>query len=290
MRKTFDVLLPVAIGVCAALIILFWIVYARRKTRNPTPPDVLRTVETRIAFVLLTRAPAPEWLEFLRTFEQEYDVYVVVDNNDINCSELLATYPSVVFVQIGQDTCSAAGFWNENYMIKTEPTAWGKALYYFSVLYKKQYQHVWLCEDDVFMPSVQALKNIDVATGHADFVSAPLIVTHQYAEGSHFPQLGNTIPLPWASAMVCTCRCSSKVLKKVAAYTKTHKKLNFIEVLLPSLALSNGYTTASPPELVNILYRHDWLAENIQSTHLYHPVKDIKLHNVFRQALKNRRK
>jgi hypothetical protein len=281
MTKRFDVLVPILIAVCASLIILYWVVYAQTKKT---------TTEKQTAFVLLTQNPAREWLEFLRTFQTHYDVYVVVDNNDINCADLFTAYPFVVFVQIGQDQCSDAGFWNSSYLIKPEPLAWDKALYYFSVINKKKHSHVWLCEDDVFINSVEALKSIDTATAQADFVSAPLILIHEYSHGSHFPQLGQTLPLPWASAMVCICRCSSKVLQKVALYAKKHKRLNFIEVLLPSLTVSNGYTAASPPELVNILYKHEWCIENILPTHFYHPVKKIKDHTVFRNSLRSSKK
>ena len=52
----------------------------------------------------------------------------------------------------------------------------------------------------------------------------------------------------------------------------------FLEAFFPSIAVHNNLKYNMPKELCYIEYRHDWTSEDINTTHLFHPVKNLTAH------------
>ena len=111
------------------------------------------------------------------------------------------------------------GFFGFNPVVNkiSKCSAWDKALYFFSNL-NTAYDNVWFIEDDVFVPSVEAIVNIDDRHKDADIVSAENNINHtgeleSWLWWQHVPK--NVFPLPWACSMVCAVRLSKATLKAI---------------------------------------------------------------------------
>lgn len=122
------------------------------------------------ALVLLTREPNESWLNLVQTLTQNYDVYVVIDNNDADLSEHKSNYADIRFLQIDDAECANAGYRNSgNVLIQKTPIAWDKALYYFCSV-SNNYSKVWFVEDDVYIPSNRNIEEIDAKYPDTDLI------------------------------------------------------------------------------------------------------------------------
>ena len=72
----------------------------------------------KIAIALLCKTPNEIWLSFLNKFTL-YDIYIVVDDNDVDYSEMYSDkYNKLKFIQIQEEVCEKSGFVDINFMIK----------------------------------------------------------------------------------------------------------------------------------------------------------------------------
>ncbi len=64
-----------------------------------------------------------------------------------------------------------------------------------------------------------------------------------------------------------------------------HKTLLFLEALFPTVAIKNKLKYANPNEFNNIIYRYNYNKKDININNLYHPVKDLNNHIIFRNLI-----
>ncbi len=83
--------------------------------------------------------------------------------------------------------------------------------------------------------------------------------------------------------MVCLCRLSPGLLRKIDAYVVKHGQLDFIEVLFPTLAV--GMEVVTPPALSTIFSFANWDKDAVQIDRIYHPFKNVDDH-VYMRAKK----
>lgn len=88
---------------------------------------------------------------------------------------------------------------------------------------------------------------------------------------------------PTGFSFIQTCRLSRNLLKLVNNTAKKLKRLVIIETLFNSLAMQNGLSIGHPEEL-NLLHwdRNLTNLDILDKNKIYHPVKDINLHQVLR--------
>lgn len=237
----------------------------------------------KIAIALLTIEPKKIWLDFLLTFKNNYDVFIFIDNNNININLFKNNYPGLNFIQINNDESIRNGYSNSSYIIKTDPITWDKSLYYFTLINKK-YKHVWFIEDDVFINSVNNIIKLDNKYNNSDLIVKANNINQdgKTSDWNHWNQVNNTLDLPWSMSMVCICRLSDRLLKKIYNFTEKNKKLNFIEFLFNTIALHNNYIISNPVEFEPIVYRHNWDIDKVDINLLYHPIKNINDHKYIR--------
>jgi hypothetical protein len=237
----------------------------------------------KIAISLLTIEPNKIWLDFLLTFKNNYDIFIFIDNNNIDINLFKNNYPSLNFIQIDNNESIKNGYSNSSYNIKRDPISWDKALYYFTLINKK-YKYVWFVEDDVFINSVNNIINLDKKYNNSDLIvrSNNINPDGKSSSWNHWDQVNNTLELPWSMSMVCICRLSDKLLNKIYDFTKKNGKLNFIEFLFNTIALHNNYIISNPTEFEPIVYRYNWDINNIDNNLLYHPIKNINDHKYIR--------
>lgn len=244
----------------------------------------------RRAIVFLTHRPPGEAYSFWKALAQynpsEYEVFVCVDDNE---HEIPGYDGAVPLIKIDAETCEEAGFNDTVDWFYFKAVSRDKALFWLS--FNNRFEHVWLLEEDVFVPALDTLARIDAQYPDEDLLSAThnIVVRKSQLRTWAWPKIRNKIrlPLPWAKSMICGIRVSRALLECVSAYAQAHGSLFMDEALFNTLALHNGLRVATPPELSTIVFRHKWQKEDIIDTNLYHPVKNMARQRAFRKHTGN---
>ena len=246
------------------------------------------------ALCLLCVTPNPIWLDFLATFTN-YTLYIMVDKQDYDLTDVKAKYPMIQFLQIPGNICKALGYNDSNTAVYPAyvTIAWDKAIYYFSER-NTIHPHVWLVEEDVFFYNEQTLTDLDAKHSQSDLVISP---TTDRSWDAKQPWDWHWCNIPFDDTlvtynnllrgMVCGARMSNQLFKLCANYAQKNKqrKLMYIETLFPSLAKHNGLQIATPDELKEITWNTKWTEKfPLTSGHMYHPMKDIGLHKTLRDT------
>lgn len=243
------------------------------------------------ALCLVTFQPNEIWCDFLDKFVV-YSVFVVVDDNSFDLTEWEEKYRNIKFVQVDEQLCENAGFVDVNYTLRKRISGWDKALYYFCMKEIKKelnFDFVWMLEDDVFLSNESTLLSIDNIYVDDDLLSRK---SEENSDGNQETWLWKKIletgihfDRPYYHGLMCAVRFSRHMFNSIAAYASDNHKLVFLEVLFPTLANKNKLKYSTPPEFNMIHYRHDFTKEQVQDTSLlYHPVKNINHHLLFRQT------
>ncbi|CAF1025041.1 unnamed protein product [Adineta steineri] len=248
---------------------------------------------SKIAVCFLTRTPNNELIRFANEIivqTKELDVYIMIDDNTYQPPLSDALH----FIQIDDEECMNNGYKNSvKFILEKDCLSWDKALFYFCCQNGKIYDFLWLIEDDVFIPSVEALMELNKQCYGKNY---DLICqrNHYNLDGSMEPRTWDLwfdaegkFPLPWYHSMVCAVGLSRCLLTHIDQYVTTHHFLPFIEYMFNTIAMHAGLSVYCPLELSTINYRHDWLFKEIQERPMnwYHPMKDFEKQHRFRERL-----
>lgn len=208
-----------------------------------------------------------------------YDVFIVCDKNTEDFQRILGiNYPKINFIQIVGSEAAALGFTNSS---QQTVNSWDKALYYFSRI-NTSYDNVWLIEDDVYFHSEQTLLDIDTKFGTSDLLTNALTAKYDDMNSSsywHWSLFSINLPEPHFRAMVCATRISKALFRHIDRYATTNKTLFYLEALFPTIAKHHGLKYDFPQELSTIEYCKVWNSDDINTSHLFHPVKNLEEHN-----------
>jgi len=258
-------------------------------------------INNRKAIAILCRFPDEIHLQFWQKFsfiyKDSYDVYFIIDDENYNASEYIkSTYPNINLVFLKEKKVLSCGYQKSCYQtIKSKKvTSWDKAFYYF--LEVDRYKYLWMLEDDVFIPSVHTIPNIDKKHIDADLVCPPLVIKqppliiedlpHAWLEALQF-----NVPLPWARCMASSVRISFDLQEKILESIGTYNRILFIELIIPTLAIKNKLKIESPIELeTNLAFwqlknKKGWKKTDLNKDNIFHPVKFISQHPIFRESL-----
>lgn len=242
----------------------------------------------------LTVAPAAEFYAFAAQLQNDtYSVYVVVDDN----KRPLTIEPSDAhtlkgnIIQLDERVCAQRGFYG-SLLYNTKPCARDKALYFLATT-PEPFQHAWLIEEDVFVPSTGTLAALDAKYPTGDLLCKEfhhlLHTPRDFQPGWHWPWLKAQIhcPLPWAATMICAARLSAALIRVISTYAATHHRLFLDEALFPTLALQAKLDIVCIQELNHLTFNENTTTDvqMIQKTHLYHPVKNMAMHNLYREFM-----
>jgi hypothetical protein len=235
----------------------------------------------------LTVTPTKEFYDFATKLQDDnYDVYICIDRNDYKIPEYDSKIP---IIQINNIMCEFYGFKNTVFYFKNKACARDKALYYFAMV-KKEFKNLWLIEEDVFIPTLNIIQDIDIKYPDGDLLTSSntMINTVKQMSNWHWKNIKNDIklPFPWSCSMICACRISPKLLQCIHNYAKMYKTLFLDEALFNTICDHNNLTILVIEELAEtITYKNIWTVNEINKNHLYHPVKNIKEHDIFRKHL-----
>ena len=236
----------------------------------------------RSCLCVLTISPSPIWLEFLSKFKM-YDIYMVCDNNNEDfSSKWNLEFPNIKFIQISNFESEFFGFKNSSSAISPLQTvnAWDKAIYYFSRI-DTSYDNVWLVEEDVYFHSEKTLLDIDSKYNDSDLLTNTITPKSDDMKSSwhwHWCLISIALAEPHYRAMVCATRVSRRLFAHINDYVNTYGTLFFLETMFPTIAMYHTLKYDIPEELKYIEYRYDWLSEHINTSNLYHPMKNMIAH------------
>lgn len=215
--------------------------------------------------------------------KNNYDIYIILDDNNIK----IKNYKKIVnIIQIDDNICKTKGYIKTSMVsFKKTPISWDKALYFFTEI-ETYYDFVWFLEDDVFIPNINTLKNIDHDYPISDLLSRSngLNKTGDVSTW-HWKHVVKDHQIPWACSLICACRLSRKLLNCIKTYVNKNKKMFMIEIMFNTLAYHNNLKVDTPIQLSTIEFRHKWELEDINKNYLYHPIKSFKTQQNFRQEI-----
>jgi hypothetical protein len=244
----------------------------------------------KMAIVFLTVAPSSTFFELITSIKRDdYDFFVVIDDKQHVIPEYNKHKISIIqYDDLETEEVETCGFKGSVLYFQNRACSRDKALFYFSNKNTK-YQHIWFIEDDVFIPNIETITNIDTQYPSADLlVSAHVIEHNANPHGWHWHLIVDKISEPRASSMICAIRVSKLLLSKINEYSKVSKKLFLDEALFNTLALQYNLSVVTPVELETIVFRKDWTIDEIVPTNLYHPIKDVDQQVEFRKLLSER--
>jgi hypothetical protein len=229
----------------------------------------------KIIKCFLTVTPNEKFYDFIKLLPDIEHIYICIDNNNYN----IPNYDGKVrIIKICNKTCESEGFQNTHSIIKGS-TSREKALYYF---YKNNisFDYIWFIEEDVFIPTIETIKNIDIKYPDSDLLVSGNHVIHEKQVNWRWSlvneQLNGKLSLPYSCApMICAIRCSKQVLEPIFAYALKYKTLFFCEVMFNTMALHKNLNIKVIDELKTIVWRNNWKKNEININNLYHPVKSI---------------
>jgi hypothetical protein len=230
--------------------------------------------------------PTLSFYNFCKLLQNDkYDVFITIDDNNYN----IPSYDGLVkIIKIDSLFCESKGYkssvlWHNNKALSRD-----KALFFFNTLYTT-YDHIWFIEEDVFIPTVETIKNIDHKYGDE---SSDLIVNQhkiflQRETNWHWNYIYNQIKIdvPFGNSYICAIRCSRKLMKCIHEYVCKYNNLFMDEVLFNTIALHNHLDVVVAEELSTMEWRRDWQLHEIQKTNLYHPIKCMDTQEMYRSII-----
>lgn len=262
--------------ICFIIIVLLYVIVINIKKEN---------FANKINLIcFLTVKPSNLFYTFIKKLPNQNNVYICIDDNKYN----IPNYDNKIkIIKIDNKICENDGFHSTHSKI-IGSTSREKALYYF---YKNdlKYDNIWFIEEDVFIPSIYTIQNIDNKYTNEDLLSATNNIVYNYQTDWHWKMIkkrfDKIINPPFGISMICAIRCSKKLLKCIFKFALKHKTLFFCEIMFNTLALHNKLNVKQIPELSTIVWRNNWKKKEITTNNLYHPIKDIQKQYEYRKYL-----
>lgn len=242
------------------------------------PVEGFQAPQTVVCFLCV--CPNEKVINFAKTVSAHYKTYIVCD--DVNCKT--PEEPDVTFLKITDMESASAGWTKSNITLKKPTTAWDKVLYYFAVKDTSP-AHVWIIEEDVFVPDASVLTTIDAKYPDADLIAKQNVRDDEDPEFMWWYDADGYLEKPLYRSLVCATRLSRRLLGAVKEFVAQHKRLVFIEIIFNTLVAKQGMKLEMPEELSTIIWRHDWTPETVDTKHLFHPIKDVTIHDSYRERL-----
>lgn len=236
----------------------------------------------------LTVKPSKEFYSFTKTLKnKDYDVYIVIDTNGY----MIPDYDGYVpIIEVTNYNCEIRGFKNTLYYSNNKACARDKALYYFSVS-RIQFKHLWLIEEDVFIPNTSIIPSIDAKYPDGDLLCKDnkIISNVKQTYEWHWPKTKPFLLLqfPWACSLICAIRISPKLLGCIANYAKMYSTLFLDEALFNTIAIHNRLSIHKIDELSRLEYDKKWNISEISDKYIYHPIKNFQDQQFLRQYIAN---
>jgi hypothetical protein len=233
---------------------------------------------------ILSVEPSYETYKFLKEIKKniDYEIVIAIDNNDYE----IPNYDNEIkIIKYNKKVCEDAGYKNTVLWKQNEACSRDKALYYFNKE-NIDYNFIWFIEEDVFIPDIYTIQNIDKKYPSSDLLSGTHSILNEHSNDWYWPLVRSqtTLDLPYANSMICAIRCSNKLMKSIDDYATKYKTLFLDEAMFNTLALHDKLEVLPIKEL-QMYWEYDWKLEELNKEYLYHPIKSIEQQVEFRKLL-----
>ena len=223
----------------------------------------------------LTVSPCELFYNFSKTLKNNNtDVYICIDNNNYD----IPNYDNYInIIKLDNHLCEEAGFKSSVLWLDNKSCSRDKALYYFCKN-NLEYEYIWFIEEDVFIPSIHTIENINNKYNTGDLLTSGNDIIYEKKYDWHWNHINNQIkiPPPYGVSAICAIRCPKKIMDCIHDYANKYNNLFMDEALFNTLAIQNNLNIICPNELSSIVWRRNWIKNDILESNLYHPIKDIQ--------------
>jgi hypothetical protein len=227
----------------------------------------------------LTIRPSNLFYDFVLSLPNPENIYICIDDNYYKIPDY--DY-KIKIIKFQNRLCEREGFKNTHSQIKGA-TSREKALYYFCKN-NIDFDNVWFIEEDVFIPTKEAIQNIDNKHIEGDLLVSKNDITYTKRTDWLWNLINKQvrIPPPYSKSMICAIRCSKKLLQCIHNYAKKYKTLFMCEALFNTICIHNNLKLIVVEELSTITWNYKWKHGEVNKTNLFHPVKSISQQYKFR--------
>jgi hypothetical protein len=154
--------------------------------------------------------------------------------------------------------------------------------------FAKEYDFVWVFEDDCFIPSVETIQHLHLKYKNYHLVTPNNFMNDGKQMDWHWRKIYDKIKGPYAYSMVCACGISRDVFNEIKRYKERENQLFYIEVMFNTLALQKGLKVIDAFELKSIVWQGEWGINEflLLPNNIFHPKKDIENHYNLRAMIK----
>ena len=236
---------------------------------------------TSICF--LTVKPSELFYNFVKQLTIKHTIYICIDDNNYNIPNYNCN-DNVTIIKIDNKICEDAGFKSCVLWLNDRACSRDKALYYFCKN-NINYKNIWFIEEDVFIPNINTIENIDNKYIDGDLLTEGNCIIYNKEYGWHWNHINNQIKIvpPYANSMICAIRCSKKLLDCINDYAGKYNNLFLDEALFNTIAIHNNLNIKNISELSSIVWQKIWTKSNIVESNLYHPIKSIETQYAYRK-------
>jgi hypothetical protein len=238
-------------------------------------------MSTKYIICFLTVNPSITFINFINKLHSDkYSIYMCVDDNSYIIPDI--SNNNINIIKYDKKVCEIEGFKNTVLYFKNRACSRDKALYHFC-RNEINFDYIWFIEEDVFIPSIDTIKNIDNLYNKGDLLCKSNDIVNEKLNSWHWNEVTPYIEPPYGRSMICAIRISKKLLYLIDEFAITNKTLFLDESLFNTLSIQNNLDIIKCKYLDYITYNNLFNKNQIKKTHLYHPVKDTELHQIYRK-------
>lgn len=244
------------------------------------------------AIVFLTKEAQPETRAFAKKLSKHFDVFIFDDTNieDKGIGVLCKRENNVETIKISDKHCKEEGYFGTNIAGQThiakEVLSIDKFLYEFCE-FRTEYKHVWVFEEDVFIPSVETILNLNKKYRRYDLVTPNNFEKKDKIMDWHWKHIMDKIEPPYFYSMVCGMKVSRRMLHQVRKYVKEHKRLFYLEAMFNTLANHYKLKVRDAFELKSVVWMGRWDLDEflLLPNNVFHPLKNLHEYEKYREEI-----
>ena len=223
-----------------------------------------------------------DYLNFLNNFSSNLKIFVCYDNENILIDDYKKKYTNITFITILADNIQSKYYKKLDYIgFEKNIVSLDKSIYFFCEIYNENINKIIFFEEDVYFYSEDTINNLFKKYDDHD-----LICNSNYKEGKYnewvWYKLNIPIPKPYFCGMCYCLMISNKMISCIKEYLKNYKTFFYKEAFFPTIAKYYKLKCCEVPEFTTLTYRGAFKIEDFNEINFYHPIKNIKHHNLIR--------
>lgn len=259
-----------------------------------------KKMDKKIGIIFLSNVLNTETYDFGMKIQKELNVTVYFVNDCPHLPEVIIedeNFDSSNIVYIEDSTCKENGYINcmitgkeVNTVLNKTPIAYDKMIYYLCEK-NLDIDFLFVFEDDVFIPSVDVIKNLIEKYNTYDLVTPNNFFKSDGVLDWHWRNVVDKINPPYYYSMVSAMGISRKLLNCIKSYVKQNNTLFFTEVMFNTIAMQNEFNVIDAFELKSVVWMGNWGIDEflLLPNNVFHPKKELSSFGAYRLDIEKKR-